>query len=362
MFRKWLVMGVLCALSQTHSAQAQSTDAPRTLVLPLRTLGVSEQTAVVSRELLAGSLADLGLTVTSRTPDAEALPSGDTACDDPVCAAALGRQHGATQVVYGSMSRLGAKFIVRLSVVSVDATEPHYRDQLTATSEEEMDTLMRRFAEGIVAGRPDSDRASIESVTEAETLLPARRATRGSFGLRAGFLFPTGGSYANEDRLTHLHIAHVYDLGNALVETTPMLGLSFGDRSRDWTLLDMSIVRPFGDGDVTPYLGGGIGVHSIGYDRPVTYVTPGYPPYTYPQRTSETVPTVDLIAGFMALRTYDFSLFVELRLHHAFTTAEKMGHAGETGLRLTFGTGRSESGRARTSARPRRASERSITD
>lgn len=350
-------------LSVTLGASpVRADEAVRMLVLPLRTLGVDEQTAHVSRELLAGSLADLGLEVTSSAPDAEPPPSGAGACDETACAIELGRRHGATQVVYGSMSRLGTKIIVRLSVLRVDESVPYYRDQLTATAEEDLDKVMRRFAEGIASGRPNSDRASVESVTQAEAITPARRATRGSFGLRAGFLFPTGGSYAGEDRLTHLHLAHVYDLGNVLVETTPVLGFGFGDRSRDWTLLDLSILRPFGDGDTTPYLGGGIGVHSIAYDRPVTYTSPSLPPYTYAVRTSETVPTVHATAGLMALRTYDFSLFFELRLQHAFTTEAKLGRAGDTGVRLTFGTGRSESVRSRPHARPRRANERSITD
>lgn len=344
MFRKCIATGALFLLAGVAPAGAQTAGTPNTLVLPLRTLGVSDQTAIVSRELLAGSLGDLGLPVIAAAPDAAPLPAGASGCDDAACAIALGRSLGASQVVYGTMSRLGAKIIVRVSVVRTDADAPHYRDQLTATSEEEMDTLMRRFAEGIVAGRPNSDRATIESVTEAETLLPPRRASRGSFGLRAGFLFPTGEGFGGSDRLSHLQAAYRYDLKDVFVETTPLLGFSFGDGELDWTLLDVSVTRPFGGGDFTPYLGGGLGVHSVTVSRPQTivYSYPGQPDqvYTYDVKVTETAPSLDLVAGVLALRTYDFSLIVELRYHHVFVDPDKLGGGGAQGIRLTFGTSR----------------------
>lgn len=347
MSRRRSAIALALALSATISPRAASAQSDsRMLVLPFRSVGVSDATANVSRELLMGSLADLGLEVVNGDSASMPLPHGTEACGEPACAAALGRERGATRVVYGSLSQLGGKIIARLNVLRVDEAAPYYRDQLTSTSEEDLDRVMRRFAEGIASGRPNSDRASVESVTQAETLTPPRRATRRGAGIRAGFLFPTGNSFGGADRLTSLHAVYRYELGDLQVETSTLLGLSWGDGNVDWTLLDVSASRLFGTQDFTTYLGAGLGVHSVTVERRelVTYTYPGVPPYTYTYQQgvqqTETAPTLDLVAGILALRTYDMSLNLEMRFHYVFANFDEVGGDGANGVRVTLGTSR----------------------
>ena len=327
-------------LSSALGAQSAEADpSSRTLVLPLRSIGVSDTTMLVSRDLLIGSLQDLGVHFSAASPEeAPPLPAGREACDDADCAAALGRQHGADQVIYGSLSRLGGKIIARLNVLRVEETTPYYRDQLTATSEEDLDQVMRRFAEGIASGRPNSNRASVESVTQAETLTPARRATRTGFGLRAGFLFPTGNSFGGADRLTNFHAVWKYELHKFQLETTTMLGFTWGEGNRDWTIFDLSASRIFGTRDFTPFVGAGIGVHSVTVERqlPSSY----YPGYYVPVSQSKTAPSIDLVAGFIALRTYDFEAVLEIRYHYIFEQFAEVGGNGANGVLVTIGTSR----------------------
>ncbi len=335
-------LSVVLVLLAAPFAQADPT--PRTLVLPLRSVGVSDATLLVSRDLLVGSLRDLGVEVVPTDPTQAPLPNGPEACDEPSCAATLARQHGAERVVYGSLSKLGGKLIARLSVLRVDEAAPYYRDQLTSTSEEDLDQVMLRFAEGIAAGRPNSDRASVESVTQAETQAPARRATRSGVGVRAGFLLPTGDSFAGADRLTNLHAVYKYELRDFQIESSTVLGFSWGDGNLDWTIFDLSASRIFGSKDFSTYLGAGIGVHTVTVERRQTVVvtSPYYPTYSYEQGFSqtETAPTLDLIAGIMALRTYDFETVLELRFHYVFEKFDKVGGKGANGVMLTFGTSR----------------------
>ena len=324
----------------SHSAHAALSG--RTLVLPLRSIGVSDATSAVSHELLVGSLGDLGVEVASPTSELGALPSGADACDAPECAAALGRQYGVSRVVYGSLSKLGGKIIARLNVLRVEETAPYYRDQLTATSEEDLDTVMRRFAEGIAAGRPNSDRASVESVTQAETFTSARRAARTGFGVRAGFLFPTGNSFGGADRMTNLHAVFKYEVRDFQIESTPVLGFSWGEGNFDWTILDLSATRIFGTQDLAGYLGVGIGVHSVSVEnRQAGLITsPYYPSYYYSVRQTATAPSVDLIAGLLGLRTYDFEAVLEIRYHFIFENFDEVGGNGANGIMVTFGTSR----------------------
>jgi hypothetical protein len=340
--RSALPLVVLAALFATTALAAEP--APRTLVLPLRSIGVSDTTVRVSHDLLTGSLQDLGVSVFVVSSGESPLPSGPDACDAPGCAAELGRQYGAGQVVYGSLSKLGTKIIARLSVVRVGETDPYYRDQLAATSEEDLDRVMRRFAEGIAAGKPSSDRASVESVTQQETQTPVRRATRAGFGVRAGFLFPTGNSFGGTDRMTNLRPVFRYEMRDYQIETTTLLGFTWGEGSLDWTMLDLNALRLFGTRDMASYLGLGVGVHTVTVDRPqLVTVDTGYgPPYTYSQSytQTETAPTLDVIAGVMAMRTYDFTIVLDVRYHHVFDNFDKVGGKGAHGLLISFGTSR----------------------
>lgn len=332
-----LLLGLLApgiALAQTPS---------RTLVLPLRSVGASDTTVVVIRDLLEGSLEDLGVRTIPSASLLSALPEGPGACDDPECAVALGRQHQASQVVYGSISRLGDKFIARINVLRLGETQPFYRDQLTATTEEDLDRVMRRFAEGIAAGRPNSDRATIDSVTQEEARTPARRAVRSGLGFRAGFLFPTGDGYGGQNRLTNLHLAYKYEAQSFQIESTSLLGFSWGGNNVDWTILDVAASRIFGTGDLAFYLGAGAGVHSVHVEREFREWHDDWGmPYEsrYSRSQSETVPSADLVAGLLAFRTYDFEIVLEVRYHHVFEDFKEVDGNGAQGIRVTFGTNR----------------------
>lgn len=339
MTRRWMsLLLVLAVAVGTQPAHAE--DSLQVIVLPFRSIGVNDTTTLVSRDLLCGSLQDLGLQLVGTGTAAAALPSGAEACDNAACAVAVGREHGASRVVYGSLSRLGAKVIVRLNVVRTDEPAPYYRDQITATSEEDLDAVMRRFAEGIAAGRPNSDRASVESVTAAETITPARRATRAGFGLRAGFLFPTGNSFGGADRLTNIHGVYRYEFKTFQIETSTLFGLSWGDGNVDWTLLDLSASRLFGSRDMTTFLGAGFGVHSVTVQRNqlITYGGPYPGSYVGQTKQTETAPTIELTAGLIALRTYDFQAILEVRFHYVLANFDEVGGDGANGIRVTFGT------------------------
>ena len=327
-------------------ASAQSGGAPLppagpTLVLPFRSVGVSDTTIFVSHDLLEGNLEDLGVSVLRASTLSTPILSGALACDLPECAAELGRQNQAGQVVYGSLSKLGDKIIARVSVVRVGETEPFYRDQINALTEDDLDRVMRRAAEGIAAGRPNSDRATIESVTQDEAREPARRATRSGLGFRAGFLFPTGDSYGEADRLTNFHFGYKYETPTFMIETTTLLGMTWGGDNVDWTVLDLAASRIFGTGDFATYLGAGIGVHSVRVEKKVMEIVDnqwGHYEYENSIEQSETVPTFDLVAGLLAFRTYDFEIVTELRYHHSFEQFDQVNGKGAHGFLLTFGT------------------------
>ena len=332
----------LLLLSFLLAAVPSSADAA-TLVLPLRTVGVSDTTSEVSRTLLEGSLRDLGVAVLSGAAVPAGLPSGTAGCGDADCAVALLAGSGADQVVYATLGKLGDKVIVRIGAVRAGETAPFFRDQLTASVEEDLDAVMRRAAEAIAAGRPDASRATIDSVTEQEAKAPVRRATRSAVAPSAGFLFPTDDAFGGVDRMTALRLTHRFESRRLLVQSTILTGVAWGDDAIDWTILDVAVAHIVGTGDFTPYIGGGVGIHRVGVERSIMRVVNngGPEPYVYhdTSRLDKIAPSIDLVAGALALRTYDFELVLDLRYHHVFERLEGIG-GGAHGFIITLGTSR----------------------
>ena len=324
-------------------APAFASETSQALVLPLRTIGVSDATAAVVRDLLEGEIESRGVAVVPASRMAVDLPQGEAACDDAACAAEVAGRQGASRVVYGSLSRLGGKIIVRIRALRIGEASPYYAEQIAATTEEDLDAVVRRVADGIAAGRSNADRATVDTVTDEETLVPRRRASRSGIGPRAGFLFPSAGSYGDTERLTSLRLTHMYETRKFLVESTPFLGLAWRSGTVEWTILDLFGARIFGVGDFTPYVGAGLGVHSVRVERKgTTTYESGGSSYSYPtSRTqSETTLTGDVGVGLLALRTYDFVVVVELRYHYVFADFDRLGGDGAHGIAITFGTSR----------------------
>lgn len=325
-----LVLALLAALG---AAPAPAAAASRTLVLPLQPVGVSHATAAASHELLAGYLTDMGLEVVAS--------DSAGACSERACAIARARERDAVRVVFGSLTWVSGQIVARVEMVDVEGSGPHFRDQRKANFEADLDGLMRRFAEAIASGRHQVDRQSVHSITDFDAHAPVRRASLERFGVRAGFLLPTSNSYGSSNRLAGLRAVHRHEVGDFQVEVTPLLGLLWNDAVLDWTLIDVSVAHLFGGRDLGSYLGAGVGIHEVTIDgsridrRTFT---------EFPLSTSSpaglqkvTAPSIDLVAGVIALRTADFTLLADVRYHHMLARFREIGGKGANGVLLTFG-------------------------
>jgi catechol 2,3-dioxygenase-like lactoylglutathione lyase family enzyme len=309
-----------------------------TLVLPFRTVGTSDTTAVVTRDLLAGELETLGLSVVSMRSLRGDTPSGEGGCDEVGCALSLASEHQAAQVVFGSLSRLGDKFVVRVRAVRAGEAKPFYSDQIPAEMEEDLDVVMRRIAEGIAGGRTDSDRATISSVTDVEANAARRRKGRSGIGLRTGFLFPVGDSYGGTDRMTNLRLAYKFEGQDFFIESTALLGFAWGERAFEWTPFDVFAARIFGVGDVSGYFGGGLGMRVVSVESDPVYVLDEFGGYNDTKIQSAATLAAEVGGGLIAFRTYGYQVIVDLRYQHVLETFNKVGGKGAHGFVLSFGT------------------------
>jgi hypothetical protein len=272
------------------------------------------------------------------------LPTGEHACDETECALDLARGAGGDRVVFGTLSRLGSKIIVRVRSQAVDAPDADYSDQITAARESDLDAIARRIAETLIGGRPDARRASVRSITEQDTRTPLRRASNTGVGLRGQVLLPVAHSYGGASQLAGFRLTSRYETPSGIfIESTPIVGLMWGGGDVEWTLLDVAVGRVLGDGDAAPYLLGGLGLHTVHLERRASsiYTDPyGGGTYTYPTSVSQNATTLtgEVGVGWMLLRTYDFSLLADVRYHVVFGSFDDLGGKGAHGVIVSFGT------------------------
>ena len=312
-----------------------------TLVLPLRTVGIRGVTAEVARDLLAGDLEDSGLAVLQEDWTGP-LPDGERACDDIDCARALARREEADLVVYGSLSRLGRKIFVRIHALRIGDANAFFTDQLASDGVEDLDAVMRRIADAVATGRSDASLITLETITREETREPRRRAGSTSAGIRAGFILPTGETYTDH-RLTSLRIVFTFEGHGFLVETVPLLGIAWGENAVEWTPFDLFVARVFGTGDVSGYLGAGLGLRSVRLGSDGShYALPDYGCTSYDcihyGEVTKTAPSLDIGGGLILFRTYGYRVVADLRYHHVFDDFDDFGGRGAHGFQLSFGT------------------------
>jgi hypothetical protein len=355
MLNCWKTLALFASLTAGFLGTARAVTSDTTLVLPLRSIGVSDTTVAVMLELLTGELEARSMPLASLSGQisptggssgaSNSLSQGALACADPECALDQARRAQADRVLFGSLSRLGDKVIVQLRGLRVADGSSFYNDRLTADREEDLDAIARRMAESIASGAPNSQDATVETVTEGETKIPLRRATRSGVGVRAGILTPGGNSYGGADRLTTARVSFRSEGTRYYLETTTLLGCTWGVRNFEWSIVDLNGGRIFGLGDLAAYLGGGLGVHyvRVGQDMPVTYGAPGSSYfYTYNETKYQSATTFSLDAGggVIALRTYSMEVVLDLRYHHVLSDFSKINGKGAHGLILTIGTSR----------------------
>jgi len=188
--------------------------------------------------------------------------------------------------------------------------------------------------------------ASVDNISQKESEdEPNRRQSLYRGGVAVGYLFPTGNSsfkyvsgFDNNDvpriegyrqmiRLTWLNTWDFHNnlqLGTDIVWNVPT---SIG--------ADASLRYLFGRGDITPFIGGGVGLHYVKGDANNDLAEGG-------KRNSG--PALNAQAGLMLFRTYDVNVMLRTQYQVIFNSDVDQGIAADVGV--TFGNrgGRSQGG------------------
>lgn len=289
-------------------------------------VGVDSMTARVASGLLLSELRAQNLSVVDRRD------LGPT--ESPEEAARRLSGGGAEFAIYGSLSQLGNKILVEVNVIKVVTAEMVFTDRLSSQTIEDLDTVIRRLARGIATGQKSGATATVETVTAAEAETPRRRASFSSFGLRAGYLWPTSDSWAGVTKMVAVDLVYHYETARWELEVVPLLGFrggSIDDNSAfDWAILDFSFHYFLTPTDISPYLGGGLGFHSVAAEG-----------LSLDGQTrlddSETGFAFNMGGGVMLFRTYDFRVIADLRYQYVAHVFEGLRHDQAQGVMFTIG-------------------------
>ena len=284
-------------------------------VLHLKAVSVDPGTAEVVSGLLAGELSNVGYQVLN--PDAMDAAVGERlTCYEIGCAAEAGFVAGVEQVIFGSVSRLGEKHIVQLSVVSVSTREVIWSGSLSAKTTEDLDMVAKRLAKSIAEGKKTEETVEVGMITKEEEKKPLRRKAFYVTGPKFGTLIPMGG-YGGSGALMYGAWAFWYEIPNMAVELSYDFGISGnvseleeGGKATE-QIIDISLLYFFSKTDFSPFVKGGAGMSFLGlYDD--QGIGAGDTGMAYGFGFSAG-------GGLVMFRTYDFRLLIEATYHFNFT-------------------------------------------
>lgn len=229
------------------------------LVYEFDSAGVDETTAKLVSSLVRAELA--------AQPKTRVIP-GEGKCFEEACARAAREESKADAVVVGKLITLGKS--TSLSVQAVWKKETlNYRVLMEDIGE--INVLAPRLATAIAEKRTFVDAATVTTISEREKTMYKRVEGDFSWGPALGVLVPVNNSYGGADILYSIDLLFRYEIEHLGFEFDT--GIYFSDGSDEkaqayeWPL-DFAMMYYFFDTDHSPFVGGSVGLHSIGVTLP----------------------------------------------------------------------------------------------
>lgn len=296
---KWSVLTIILILPLAATAAEYG-------VLHLKPVGVSHATTETVASLLASDLTNLGHTVLN--PDAMDAAAGEILeCYETSCAIEAGLQGNVDHVIYGSVSTLGEKHIVQLSVVKVTTGQVVWAGSLAAKTAEDLDTVVKRLAKSISERKKVEETVEVELVTQEEEKEPLRRRVFHTVGFTSGMFTPLAG-YEESGLMYHFGGLYWYETPHLVAEIAGHFTLPGNlDDTEEYigeaSFPEISLLYMTSKKDISPYFGGGLGFGWIIADHEDPYLTDqsGYGL------------TLNAGGGIVFFRTYDIRIMLDAR-------------------------------------------------
>jgi TolB-like protein len=263
-------------------------------ILPMHSLGVdsiSTQTAEYLLNHEIGKLTSMDIIPQKLTSEI----AGDEYCMDVDCASEIGEKLNVEQVVSCGLSKLGDKVIVQFMLVDVAARKILITDNMTSTSIEDLEMVMKRVALSIINQKPIDKTAEVGAIVKSENKSFRRRKAIKFTGLSFGYLYPQEG-YDEKDRSFSFDLRKGYEITNLAI------GGQFAIRHGIATNIYISYLLT--KTDLCPYIGGAFGFHWVAHDNDEKKRTDGF----------EVIGSI----GIRAFRTYNFQVIMNIDYTYVF--------------------------------------------
>ena len=175
-------------------------------------------------------------------------------------------------------------------------------DQITATSIEELETVMKRIAKSVIEIKPANKNVEVGTILESESEESLRRNSNKNVGLSFGYLYPQNG-YDDDDRsfVANLHLDYEleeYAVGMLLAIRKGFAINIYGDYL-------------FTKTDFCPFIGGAFGFHWISHNNFRNSYYINNVNVSEKEKRSDGF-EITANAGMRILHTYNFQILVNL--------------------------------------------------
>ena len=328
MFYKWF-LAFLILIGFTGIIAAQE----RVIVFDFDDVGVDEHTVIAASQIFRNELNATGkfVVISKRDVEAKLAEKGiiDFSCFDIGCAIEYGYSVGAEKAIIGSLTKLGEKITADVSLISIYEKQITFTDRFSAISLDDLDVTLRKLAKAVANREKIESEIDRFAITEEETREPRRKKSYITSGASFGFGFPLGDSYANIDRITAFSWVMRYEAGPYIIDNS--VGISWGSSKPDTTVWGYQvdkqtvIVFPWDiglryvfsrEGDFSPFIGGGLGIHFVSSQDLEGQGTDGQPYIDNDQAMA-----LHFAGGIFGFQSYDFRMTLEGKYTIVFTKA-----------------------------------------
>ncbi len=239
----------VCFLVVGASARAQPAPVPggKVAVLPMSGTNIHPGYLEAAQQILKDHLMATGrfTVLLSPGPPGVVEPTGQEAV-------MRGREVGADLVVVAHLTRLGGTGRLRMLVYQTASGALAYSDSIgIAGGPDDLDPALKRLAVGLATGKPVSQTADIETLTQRESDAYMKETATRSFGLRLGTLIPLN-RVSGDGPLAGAGIFWLYDARSYLAEIN--IDAHTGNDSGALAL-GLGGYYPLSRANFTPYLG-----------------------------------------------------------------------------------------------------------
>jgi hypothetical protein len=178
-------------------------------------------------------------------------------------ALAAASQLEASKAVTGSVALAGYKYLIDYQLVDVSSGKIVLSDRTSVGRPDELDLVADRIATSIRLKRPFGSTLVADNATGLER---SRNTGLSAFYLMTGYAFtgtqPAGVMSPGHSLFT-LEAGVSYETPGIIAQS--VMGLRRGKYDFNELYFDLLFHKAFSPGDVTPFVGGGVGVHRLSY-------------------------------------------------------------------------------------------------